>query len=261
MSDVIQKVGDYKQRNGGKAEVRFLDGVAYGRDDLGSVTVWATTTGSVLLDTGRTTGVADIVGEWQDPPAPPEPGEGWRLLEEGELPQEGDECRSRTNTKDEWTPCLNWSRNAPQSSVCIYRRRIPKPFRISDHGPGVYETRDGREAKVDDRNNLAVHVWGGLLVCPPEGALRCTWTDAGRWSADITQTHRNDLVRYIGPLPVEEPWVPTCELRWDKCSHTMSGATIVSTGNYALNEVCRLEQRWTRGTEEEWRPVKVDGAD
>ncbi len=71
-----------------------------------------------------------IVGVWLDAP---DPGEGWRLLEEGEVVEEGDEF---------WGRHTGWSRTGDvgrkhggSHDVDYRRRRVPAPFRISDKGP------------------------------------------------------------------------------------------------------------------------------
>lgn len=129
-------------------------------------------------------------------------------------------------------------------------------FSISDHGRGVYETLTGKEAKVLEVCVNVKRQWVGEVGM---------WKNV-RWNDDGIEDavgHSLNLVRYIGPLPKsEEPeqWVPTWELEWHKCPHNVRGATIVSTEDHALNEVCRLERKWTCGDKSEWRPIPVVAA-
>jgi hypothetical protein len=127
----------------------------------------------------------------------------------------------------------------------------PKPFRISDHGPGVYLTRDGREAEVtckscDREDNWP---WNGHII---DGSMPSkTWKDNGHWLAPGESGE--DLVRYLRPLPQPE-WTPT-----DHYQQTtiVDGCEWTSRWYGKPPSAARIEQRWTRGTEEEWRPVTI----
>lgn len=61
--------------------------------------------------------------DWQ-PPQPIDPGEGWRLLENDELKQVGDECRWRDKPDDTW---MRTPHNDKQGGGLVYRRRIEPP--------------------------------------------------------------------------------------------------------------------------------------
>jgi hypothetical protein len=243
MNDVIQAVGPHKDKHGERCEVKHIDqGIAFGFDSDGDPAWWK-------CDTGNWQGAGDnyslhITGPWIEPPTV-DVGEGWRLLEEGEMPQEGDECRWRENTNDPWQSALNWKRGNPQSAHCIYRRRVPKPFRISEHGPGVYLCRDGREYEVIPLPHGTEFTWWTRKHAE-------SWRDDGTWSlAHGEKCPDKDLVRYLRPLPQPE-WTPT-----DQYQQTtiVDGCEWTSRWYGKPPSAARIEQRWTRGTESEWRPV------
>lgn len=65
--------------------------------------------------------------EPQKPPAKPDPGKGYRLLEPGELVIQGDEYWEPKGTP-RWEGSDNWrSRSGEQSPELVYRRRKEKP--------------------------------------------------------------------------------------------------------------------------------------
>lgn len=248
---VITKTGLHREVGGGKARVEFLGsmpGVAFGYDSQGRPTAWE-------CETGATCYGKHIAAERVDPPAPPpvDVGEGWRRLAKGDLIEIGDEWLD--DVRGEWMPCdyrigTPFGANVGSGEWLPHRRRIPQPFRISTHGCGVYETRDGREA------NVTLIKSGGAFSYPASGTVagcagEYTWTDEGQESAVFKA--RRDLVRYLRPLPSPEPqWTPTCELRWKQPLRGWAGVT--PAGAQMLNT---LEQRWTCGDREEWRAVEI----
>lgn len=127
------------------------------------------------------------------------------------------------------------------------------PFRISTRGVGIYETRDGRQAKVTRNVSSSPKVlWEGNTSSRDWTA----WFDNGRRGDTESKC---DLVRYISPLPEPEKWTPTCELRFVRPQNR-------HIGKPQLNAVCHngyggfrliLEQKWTRGDDEQWRQVEV----
>lgn len=65
------------------------------------------------------------------PPAKPDPGKGWRLLEPGERVIQGDEYWEPRGTP-RWEQSDNWRyRNGEQSSELVYRRRKEKPSAVA----------------------------------------------------------------------------------------------------------------------------------
>lgn len=245
MSFQITKPGLYRQRNGGKAEVfgKGSDGRWYGAEHspMPCCSVWMDS-GAFACDGAE--GATDIVGEWIDAP---DPGEGWRPLKDEEVVEEGDEFTRNGRVWLSPTETVGMAvRDARQRFIApervFYKRRIPQPFRVSEHGLGIYATRDGREATVDSKDGLGE--WSGMLDRGPWfGIDRVTWKDDGHWHND--RELPNDLVRYIGPLPKTEPetWVRTNELQWRYKRQESIAPT--------------LEQKWTCGDKSEWRPVEV----
>jgi hypothetical protein len=82
----------------------------------------------------------------------------------------------------------------PQEAPFYIASPIPKPFSISEHGPGVYETRGGRTAEVTALGNPADKKWQAAW---PDAS--CWWPDNGRCFCDTEVAY--DLVRYLRPLP------------------------------------------------------------
>jgi hypothetical protein len=178
-------------------------------------------------------------------PIPPEPtvdvGEGWRLLEDGEVIEDGDEYLSVAT----WRRREERDGDKQRPQMLPTRRRVPKPFSISDHGPGVYLTRDGREVPIQEPYQDR---WLGFVH-----DVHPTWGDDGTFIS--TREHGLDLVRYLRPLPQPE-WTPT-----DHYQQTtiVDGCEWTSRWYGKPPSAARIEQRWTNGTEEEWRPVVTDG--
>jgi hypothetical protein len=162
-----------------------------------------------------------------------------------------------------WWRCAdgNW-----QGAGDDYRLHIvgpwiePKPFSISEHGPGVYETREGKETTVIGPSSCssAWHRWQG----------RYTYGDTGGLFSS-GQPSCFDLVRYLRPLPKPEPQeyvsksgpaILPPQPEWTPTNHYQQ-TTIVDGCEWTSRwygkppSAARIEQRWTNGTEEEWRPV------
>jgi hypothetical protein len=240
MTDVIQAVGPHKDKNGERCEVKHIDqGIAFGFDSDGDPSWWK-------CDTGNWQGAGDayrlhIVGPWIEPPTV-DVGEGWRLLEDGEVIEDGDEYLSVST----WRRREEHVGDKQRALMLPTRRRVPQPFRISDHGPGVYLTRDGREAHISDRRDKSgCEEWWGWAG---EKHNTTTWADSGLWAATESVS---DLVRYLRPLPKPE-WTPTDNYQQttivDGCEWTTQWQ-----GRPPMTR--RIEQKWTNGTESEWRPV------
>lgn len=201
MSDIITGPGFYKQQNGGKAEVcgqSKLDGRWYGRPAC-------TATGHSWNHDGTSTAPSfNIVSAWiPEPPAPPP---GFVVMPRNVKPYMGCQRWSRSLG---WSPLMDdsylegsaeyWDSRSAAAPI-YFASPIPKPFRISEHGVGVYETRDGREATVFRRFGDG---WAG-----PDLPSGFEWYDDGR--RDSFGERPNDLVRYLRPLPQPE-WTPTNE--------------------------------------------------
>lgn len=82
--------------------------------------------------------------DWQ-PQKPPEPGEGWRLLQPDEQVINGDECIHK-RFPVEWELSDNWRSSGKQSTTFWYRRRITNP------GPTTWHT----------TNEDKVLIWGAI---------------------------------------------------------------------------------------------------
>lgn len=256
--------GFYRQRNGGKAEVLLINDVheyaiGFMPSDVGVPQRW-TTAGE--FHKGSYSSPLDLVARWP-------------RFAVGDRVRVKDACgliRYATVTRHSNVthfPYMvedgSWSAWMDESELVPDERPAPeepKPFRISDHGLGVYETRDGREASiVGIRDGLTAYPWNGRV-----GSDWTSWTNEGKYACTISR-HSADLVRYIGPLPksVEpEQWVPTCEDRY------------VYMGLYTFTPISeeykqsipmwfdgrwhfvRHERKFTCGDKSEWRPIPVE---
>lgn len=260
MSDVIQRVGEYDQtcdeQRRMKARVEHIEnGRAFWFDCDGDPDHWDAAT-------GEADATYDIKGLWiPDPPAPPE---GFAVMPRDYVAKAGD--RVFAGTTNRWVDVTGWAgcsvvqlEGELAARIPTYiASPIPKPFRISDKGCGVYARRDGVEKKVV---STARREWRGEFY---------VWADDVGWTYrdDGVVCHQTtpsplDLVRYISPLPEPEPqeqWVPTCELRWKQCKSGDGGGVWI----WEHDKVCprqilaRQEQRWTCGEKSEWRPVGVE---
>jgi hypothetical protein len=261
MSFKIDKPGFYRLRADGKAEVLAVDAVRNFAIGFHQHDPFVPKRWTISGEYSDVESHLDIVSPLvPGPPTPPvDPGEGWRLVDPDSEPLEaGDEHYSLTAWRP-WFPAYagrtqgEIAKEAPFGlGIVPTRRRVPPPFSISTHGPGVYERRDGERVPIHDRDGSEMFPWRSVS---PIG-----W---GEWSDNgIYRFYRHatsyDLVRYLGPLPVpepEQPWVATCELRWRKCTRHDKGSVAVGIGEGCL--LFRLEQRWTCGDREEWRAVEV----
>jgi hypothetical protein len=130
MSDVITGPGEYRQRDGRKATVVDVrGGVAIGWDGDGEYCAW-------FVDEGeRTRGVLgfSIVGPWVEPqPEKPDPGDGWRLLEDDEVVNDSDQflymgrdwCDVHSSIGFTKHEALSQGKLSPMNHV---RRRIDTP--------------------------------------------------------------------------------------------------------------------------------------
>ncbi len=257
MSEVITKPGFYRTQDGEKAEVvgQASDGRWLG---ILNGAAWWNSDGQLFCGIHRP---GNITGPWHDPPTPPD---GFQLMPRKYLPTGGDMFCDAGGPL--WKPIYSggtWVNRASAEWLDENRTPyaphyiaspIPKPFRISEHGVGVYETRDGRELKVVSRCGPQSYPW-----CGEQAIYRRQWSDSGKrfHNRDV----EDDLVRYIGPLPAEkpqEPWTCTGELRWNNADEACQARDAeLDYARKAIKTVMVLEQRWTRGTEEEWRPVPV----
>lgn len=142
-----------------------------------------------------------------DPPAPPT---GYEIRDRNYVPQRGDllwECGTWYAVFDHQLSIEDRDLQMPDLAPMFIASPIPKPFRISEHGPGLYETRDGREATVERKDGPGLHPWSGTLNCGSEGVCRLTWKDCGMWRASDECASTHDLVRYLGPLEPQKPSV------------------------------------------------------
>lgn len=259
MSDVITGPGAYGNPRNRRMDVKFVDGeCAYGRDQDGDWCVWSTIDGGNLLSNGTS---YDITGPWI--PDPPEPPAGF-VVQDRET-YRGVKGVDKVLICGEWQTVDGFEDMTAVEVDAEYPAKphwfaspIPKPFSISEHGPGVYETRDGREEPVTWRSPGG-GVWGREGQHPD-------WHDDGRMTA--LRELPGDLVRYLRPLPKQEQpqeeWTPTNELRnrsielvglvaKDKRENGMY--SVYANGNW-FSVV--LEQKWTCGEKSEWRPVGVE---
>lgn len=334
MSDVIPKPGLYRQQNGRPADVKWVgDGKALGFDSNGEETAWWTATGKWTVEAPDDFGF-HITGPWI--PDPPEPPPGFAVMPKDYVAKVGDWAANNGHQKKFavidprnglW---IGWSAerldyDRPHNAPHYIAAPMPKPFSISEHGPGVYETRDGEEATVKRQCSVEVtYIWKGCT----QSLSYASWADGGQF--EVSRTLPHDLVRYLRPLPQpavdpvwrelgpDEPivdsdqfafrdhtsnvhddsyfvdsfdsmvgqtvrqlnqqypgfggrivrrrvappaqseWVPTNELRLAKCAGSAEGAHISRlTGEMQWS---RIEQKWTNGTDSEWRPIPVEGA-
>lgn len=268
MSDVITKPGLYRQQNGKQADVKWVgDGKALGFDHNGEETCWNAASGK-WNGNAPVNFQFHITGQWI--PDPPEPPDGFQVMPKEYVAKEGDQVWSTSHGF--WTKCFHaigmtagqydqWNDQCRSEAPHFFASPIRKPFSISEHGPGVYETRDGREAVVIGRGCGISFPWTGYI---DEGErFNKSWKDCGTWQQG---EQPQDLVRYLRPLPktaVDSPpaqseWVPTNELRLWKCGYRDIGRffTAISENESGYAHFVR---KWTNGTDSEWRPVKVDG--
>lgn len=253
--NVITNPGSHRERCNGKAQVNYVEsssGWAFGYDSMGRATAWH-------CETGRANFGYSIIAEWHDPPSPPDgyvvmpreygirPGD---MFSDNVTRRQGSPWRVVTSLVGKCQASLE-QHNADLAPIYIASRVPPSPpeFRISDKGCGVYETRDGRQATVDSQYEST---WGG--VCEDE---RREWNNDGSQIPD--HILRGDLVRYISPLPTEQPWTPTCELRLARPQNRHIGKPKLlgkcHNGHVGFDVI--PEQKWTRGVESEWRPIEV----
>jgi hypothetical protein len=203
MSFAITCPGFYRQRNGGKAEL-FAErhgGRWYGLTGTGFMEWWDRT-GIQRGSAGDFAG--DIVSEWHEPPTPPD---GFQLMPADYVGEKGLDQIWLTGNDSYWSTIEGdvsaermdylWPSHAPH----YIASPIPKPFRISDHGCGVYECRDGSRAKVTQIDKSS-YPWRGST----DRVSTASWTDCGAFTIGVPQHF--DLVRYIGPLPSPQPERP-----------------------------------------------------
>lgn len=253
MSDIIQSVGEYdqtcdEQRRMKARVVHIENGRAFGFDCDGDPDHWDAATGEA--DSSY-----DIKGPWI--PDPPEPPAGFVVMPKEYVAKDGDKLTG-SNWQCGWQKfprCFDGMSAAdieatyPSSGTHWIASPIPKPFSISEHGPGVYARRDGVEANVDAWNEIS-KTWSGRVAGDLHG-----WFDDGK--VNYTGEHPGDLVRYLRPLPKPTvEWTPTNELRLAETSLSDSLATWYGKGGASTWR--RLEQKWTCGEKSEWRPVGVE---
>lgn len=131
-----------------------------------------------------------------------------------------------------------------------------RAFRVSDHGCGIYETREGKQVSLVDKSGSETFPWRAKF-----GAIGyAAWGDDGRFYSD-GKARPQDLVRYVGPLPQPaEQWTKTCDLRLRRVSDKPElPAVCVMWFDMKTNEWARRyyvqEQRYTCGDREEWRAI------
>lgn len=243
---VITKPGFYREHGGGQCQIIAVDsyGSAVGFSSENELNVYGCDDGGLGCDP-HSNFPYDIDGPWV---AELDPGDGWRTLNDSDVVEATDE-RYFSNliweTVDKGTVGKSYDSNRHWPM----RRRIePAPFRISDHGCGVYLTRDGQEEDVRVDRPGTYYRWSSGIS---PGSL--SWKDDGRFYRDDLVSQL-DLVRYLRPLdpPPSVEWKPTGELRWRKPEAGWYGMTphLALLGNI-------LEQEWSDGTNTEWRPVTI----
>lgn len=235
MSFKIEKPGEFKQRDGRTSELLAQrGGYWFGINPSGFPCRWH------IDGTHEEHTLSDIVG-----PIPPKPPPGFQTYLSDKVSQ-WDMIFSQWDMIYRGRSAAQLDVQFPNNAPHYIASPIPKTFRISDHGPGVYECRDGRQATVTGK--IANPACGGKY--PWEGIGRdgeCFFTDEGKFWAHEEESEA-DLVRYIGP-PTEQPWTNTKTPRY-----RMVGSILIGPINTAI---WIEERKWTRGTESEWRPVEV----
>jgi hypothetical protein len=202
MSFAITKTGPHRNKSGGQVHVQCIDGkYSFGTSTM-LPRVWKTCDGTTIYGPQAD----NITGPWHEPPTPPD---GFQLMPADYVSKAGD--IARTGHCSDWFPLTAWlGRYSDQLSAHVgsgiyIASPIPKPFRISDHGCGVYERRDGQEATV--RRQCC----GGLEKSDLRWSSRTgagfEWYDTGH-VLECGIERDNDLVRYIGPLPEPQPERP-----------------------------------------------------
>jgi len=246
MSNIIPSLGEYVDTNGLPCRVVHIEGGwAFGFYSDGAGGVWE-------CEDGYSPYYADIKGP--KPPDPPTPPEGFQLAD-----RETHKYRREDKiigNRGGWLcfdapehvglTAVEFDAKYPREEPFYIASPIPKPFSISEHGPGVYETRDGRRATVNSRLAGTRDWWNGTV----HGSGR-TWKEDGWYPTSGPCTE--DLVRYIGPL--EEPWVATDMHRETIVASDGTTWTKTWCGFVDLPKPRRIEQKFTRGTEEQWREV------
>jgi hypothetical protein len=262
MSFKIDKPGFYRLRADGKAEVLAVDAVRNFAIGFHQHDPFVPKRWTISGEYSDVESHLDIVSPLvPGPPTPPvDPGEGWRLVDPDSEPLEaGDEHYSLTAWRP-WFPAYagrtqgEIAKEAPFGlGIVPTRRRVPPPFSISTHGPGVYERRDGERVQIHDRDGSEMFPWRSVN---PIGWGE--WSDNGIYRYFRHATNY-DLVRYLGPLPVPEPqWVATCELRLLRLPPLHKGDVVLRAKcDNGFGYSVRLEQKWTRGDEVQWRSVEV----
>lgn len=136
--------------------------------------------------------------DWK-PPAPIDPGEGWRLLEKGEneeLVEEGDEYLASYGA---WVQANNWlSETRHQSRSLTYRRRVVQPLQLREGA--WYERRDGE-------------VVGPCIHSPASNSDKMPWRVGSYWYPGygrIIACERDwDLIREVpAPTPPQPTYRP-----------------------------------------------------
>lgn len=242
MSDVITKCGDYMHRHSTdrlKARVVHIeDGYAFGFDSDGDPDSWR-------CSDGRSSCTRDITGPWI--PEPPTPPEGFELKPKDYVAKEGDRCVWGRATS--WHDVSGWKGFCAQELEDEFSARIPvyiaspipKPAK-PDPGEGWRLLEEGETVECDDENR--------------DVKFKEEWSlDRGAFAGKnvgqkMRQYERNGL-HFRRRLPDTKPeWTCVGDLRWRRpatgwASMTPDVAQILNT----------LEQRWTNGTDSEWRPV------
>lgn len=247
MSFQITAPGDCIQRNKGKCGVVYVGlDFSYGLASGGGACIWRTRTGETYLPNNPE---LNITGPWI-----PDPPEGFEVRDrETYRAQLGDQLYESGDVK-RWHKMsasggvrgltmaeadAKWHKFAPH----YIASPVPPPFRISTHGAGVYETRDGRRAKV---TGDGLPFWYGE-VGPCKNV---SWVDSG------TERECNphfELVRYISPLPETEKWEPSERRR------VVIGGDSWKVFYYWSGEAMPfpVEREWTCGEKVDWRAVEV----
>jgi hypothetical protein len=252
MSDVITKVGPHRLEDGSPCRVVHIEyGFAFGFDKGGKTHAWCCATGDETENRSR----FRIVGEWQDPPAPPVPPEGFEIRNRDYKCQLGDKGMNNTGGWGEVTNSSWLGKSARELDAWGERYA---PYYIASPIPKPQPPEPGEGWRLLEPSEQVEE--GDEVFRPefPDWGWRLSENLIGR----RLQSHGCLYRRRIGPLPVEEPWVPTNELRWklaDGVGTTWVGVKETRNGNGLAYANHRLEQRWTRGTEEDWRPIPVTG--
>lgn len=85
------------------------------------------------------------------------------------------------------------------------------------------------------------------------------WYESWNWKEGYTKVEGSQStgIVYRRRISPPEPWVKTVDLQWKVVPDKTRSAWFLYNGDRACAVCVQLQQRWTRGTEEEWRPLEI----